>query len=600
MIRLSDYVIDFFVKKGITDVFLVSGGGIMYLCDSVGSNKKIKYISNYHEQASATAAEAYSRKTNNFGVCLVTTGPGGTNAITGVAGAWFDSIPQFVISGQVKKELISDYKKLRQKGPQEINIIDMVKPITKYCKTVLQPQTIRYELEKAYFYMKNGRPGPVWIDIPLDVQSAIIDETKLRGFHEPKKKEMSQKEYGNIQTAIHLLQKSRRPVLILGNGVRLSHGEVILRECIKKIKAPILLPINGLDLVEETHPYLMGKFGPFGSRRGNFTLQNADLVISIGASLNVASIGFNTQDFSPHSKKIMVNVDSGELTKDVIHIDVPIRMDAKQFMEVFLAQSRRLNFTYDPAWSRACSHWKKKYPNISKDYWDDMTHVNSYVFFDKLSDAVTAKDVIVTGIGLDAVSLYQAFRVKKNQRAFVNKNFGQMGWSLPAVIGACAANKRKRTICVTGDGSLQVNVHELSTIRQYNMPVKIFVFNNGGYESIRYTQNNLFDGRLVGSDSKTGVSNPQFDSLARAYGLLYEKINNNAEIESKITKVLAVDGPVLCEININEKQRRLPRISSYRKPDGTLVSKPLEDMWPFLPESEVHENMSLFDHSKLV
>lgn len=594
MMTLSDYVIDFLVKKGIKDIFLVSGGGIMYLTDAVGRNKKIKYIANYHEQACATAAEAYARVTNHFGACLVTTGPGGTNAITGVAGAWVDSIPLFVISGQIKRELISNYKKLRQLGPQEINIVEMVKPITKYAKTVMDPEKIRYELERAYYHMLEGRPGPVWLDIPLDVQGSQININKLEGFKEPKKIYKKNIKF-QVRKTIDLLRTSKRPVLIFGNGVRLSHAENLLPDLIKKIKAPVLSPINSLDLVEENNPYFMGKFGPFGQRRGNFTLQNSDLILSIGASLNASSIGYNIEGFAPNAFKIMVNIDKGELEKPTLKVNFKIESDAREFINEFLKQTKNHKFNYDPNWYKALKYWKNKYKNINKDYYTDKKNVNSYVFFDKLSDIIDKNDVITTGIGLDAVSMYQGLKVKKNQRAFVNKNFGQMGWGLPAAIGANIGNGRKRSICVTGDGSLMVNVHELEIISCYKLPIKIFVFNNDGYESIRYTQNNLFEGRIVGADKKTGVSNPNFKDLANAHRLPYEIISNNSEIDKKLKKVLKIKGPILCEIKINPKQRRMPRISSYRRPDGVLESKPLEDMWPFLPKKEVFENMNIFN-----
>lgn len=594
MIRVADYVIDFLEKKGIKDIFLVSGGGIMYLLDSVGRNRKIKYIANYHEQASATAAEAYARASNHFGACLVTTGPGSTNAVTGIAGAWVDSIPVFVLSGQVKRELISNYKVLRQKGPQEINIIDMVKPITKYAVTVTNPEKIKYELEKAYYVMLSGRPGPVWINIPLDVQGSLIDEKKLPGFVIPELK--SNKNYlkEKVKEAVDLLKKSQRPLIIAGNGIRLSGGQKLFVQLINQLDIPAVLPINGMDLLEENSSYLVGKFGPFGQRRGNFALQNADLILSIGASLNVASIGFNLKGFAPRAKKIMVNIDKGELTKDILKIDLEIEADAKNFIEEFLLQTEKITFHFSPKWHEVCQYWKKKYPNIISQYYDNKKYVNSYVFFDKLSELISAKDVVTTGIALDACSFYQAFRIKKGQRAFVNKNYGQMGWSLPAAVGANVGNRRKRTICVTGDGSLMVNVHELQTISHYKLPIKIFVFNNEGYESIRYTQNNMFEGRLVGSDKETGVSNPDFKILAKAHNLPYEKINNNQEIVKKVKKVLKIKGPVLCEVNIDPKQKRMPRISSYRKPDGTIESKPLEDMWPFLPKEEIKKNMSFF------
>lgn len=586
MISVSDYIIDFLVKKNIKNVFLVAGGGIMYLLDSVGRNKKINYISNHHEQASAIAAESYARLTNDIGVCLVTTGPGGTNAITGIAGAWVDSIPVLIISGQVKRELIADYKKVRQVGPQEINIISMVEGITKYSKTVMDPETIKYELEKAYYEAKSGRPGPVWLDIPLDVQNAMIDEKKMVGFSIPKIQKNEKCLNNKINEVIELLKKSKRPVIIAGNGIRLSGGIDIFRKLIKMVKIPVLLPINGLDLLDEDNPFLLGKFGPFGQRRGNFVLQNSDLVISIGASLNVASTGFDYENFAPMAKKVYVNIDKGEDNKK-INFDIVINDDAKDVMELFLKKYKENDFS---EWLIRCNFLKKKYTSIEPFMLEDKNYVNSYVFFDILSDFLKNDDVLITGIGLDACGMYQAYRVKKGQRAYVNKNFGQMGWDLPAAIGACIANKKNRVILVAGDGSIQMNIQELETIKQYNLPIKIFVLNNKGYESIRATQNNLFEGNFVGADEKSGVSNPNFNFLAKAHFIKYFYIKNNNQIKKKLKLILNNDENCLCEININYSQKRTPRSITIKDSDGKLKSSPLENMYPFLSEEEVKSN----------
>jgi len=595
MIRLSDYVINFLVKKGISDIFLVSGGGIMFLCDAVGRNKKIKYISNHHEQASATAAEAWARTKNHISACLVTTGPGGTNAITGVAGAWVDSIPMIVISGQVKREVIADYTKYRQIGPQEINIIPMVKPITKYAVTIIDPYKIRYELEKCFYEATIGRPGPVWIDLPLDIQSANIDEKKLYFFYPPKKNENKNDLTNSVEKVIEILKKSKKPIMIAGQGIRLSGGEKVFEKLVSKLKIPVIFPINGLDLLPENNKQVLGKFGPVGTRRGNFALQNSDLVISIGASLNTASTGYDFKGFARNAKKIMVNIDQGEIKNKKITIDFSIVSDAKKFMVEMLNQLKTIKLKENKKWLSVCQYFKDKYPSINPEYFKDKKHVNSYVFFDVLSDLLTNKDVLVTGISLDACSMYQAFKVKKGQRAFVNKNLGQMGWCLPASIGACVGNDYKRTILVTGDGSIQFNIHELETIKYYKLPIKIFIFNNDGYESIRSTQDNYFSGNYVGSNKDSGVTNPDFKLLARAHGFKYENIKNNDQLIDKIKKTLRTKGPILCEVNIAYDQKRRPRVSSFRRPDGTLESRPLENMFPFLPKEEIYNNMHMFD-----
>jgi len=596
MIRLADYVIDFLVKKGIEDIFLVSGGGIMYLLDAVGRNKKMRYISQYHEQACAMAAEAYARLRNHISACLVTTGPGSTNAVTGVAGAWVESIPMIVISGQIKRETIADYSRMRQLGLQEINIVDIVQPITKYAKTIMQPETITYELEKAFYEATAGRPGPVWINIPLDVQGAMIDETKLKHYHlTPKNQNYKKSLKKAVKETIEMLKKAKRPVLIAGFGIRLAHAEKLLKELIVKLKAPVLVSNNSLDLMSENHPLFMGRYGPAGQRKANFVLQTADLVLSIGASLNVTSTGFNFKGFAPKAKKIMVNIDQGELCRPTLKIDFPIQADAKDFMEELLSKMKNSTFKFSHRWYEACRIWKKRYPTIVSDFFKNKKHVNSYVFMDKLSDLLTTKDVLVTGIGLDVVSFYQAFKVKKNQRAFCNKNNGNMGYCLPGSIGACVGNERKRTVLVTGDGSIQFNIQELNTIKYYKLPIKIFIFNNKGYKSIRDTQNNLFEGRLVGADEHSGVTNPDFKKLAGTYNFSYGYILNNQEIDKRIKEALRIPGPTLYEVNIAYDQVRMPRVVSYRRPDGTLESKPLEDMSPFLPTEEIYKNMHMFD-----
>jgi len=594
MVKVSDYVVDFLVQKGIDNVFMVAGGGIMHLIDSVGRNQKISYIANHHEQASAIVAESYSRLTNNIGVCLVTTGPGGTNAVTGVAGAWVDSIPMLVISGQVKRELIADYKVVRQVGPQEIDIVGMVKGITKYAKTVMDPMNIKYELERAFYEAKSGRQGPVWLNIPLDVQGSIVDESKLVGFVPPRtkvNKDLDKK----IDEVIDLLQRSERPVLIAGNGIRLANAVDDFLVLVKNLHIPVLTTINGLDLIEENNEMFFGRFGPMGQRRSNFILQNADLILSVGASLNVASTGFDFENFGRKSKKVLINIDESEIKYRKFNIDNLVVADAKVFLEKLSKKMEIKKFKSKNRWLQVCRIWKEKYPVVLEEFYKNNLSVNSYVFFDKLSNLLDTGDVVTTGVGLDVVSFIQSFKVKKSQRAFVNKNFGSMGWDLPAVIGTCVANGFKKVFSVCGDGSVQLNIQELGTIAFYKMPIKIFIFNNGGYKSIRDTQNNLFDGNLVGADFNTGVSNPNFKKISQAYGIEYLLIKNNTEIESKIKETLLNDGPVLCEVMIDFNQERIPRIATVRLGNGTLVSKPLEDMFPFLSEKEIWENMHLFD-----
>lgn len=588
----------FLVGKDIRTMFLVSGGGIMHLVDSVGKNSDMRYICNYHEQACAIAAEGYARLQNTVGVCLVTTGPGSTNALSGLAGAWVDSIPVLVISGQVRRDLIADYARLRQLGPQEINIIDMVQPVTKYAVTVTDPTMIRYELEKALAYAMDGRKGPVWVNIPLDVQGADINELSLQSYLPDTTAQLcsSQDEASRLTAeALLLLEQAKRPVLILGNGVHLSGAADMVPEFLAKLHIPALMTIGGMDLVAENDPLCMGRFGPTGQRRANFTLQNSDLIISIGASMSVASIGFNTAGFAPRAKRIMVNIDRNEFTKPNFTPDLSIEADCKWFMQTLLRQFDATRQPNRAKWLDVCRNWRENYPTVTDDYFADANHVNSYVFADILSDMLPADSVVLTGNSLDATSIYHSFKTKQGQRVFTNINFGAMGWDLPAAIGACLARDNRTTVLVTGDGSLQFNIQELLTTAFHRINIKIFVLNNSGYEAIRATQNNFFDGNIVGADASSGVGNPDFKKLAEAYAIPYTRIAINGQISAALKDIFKLDGPVLCELHISPSQPRSPKTMTVRLPDGTFETRPLEDQFPFLPPEEVQRNMNQFN-----
>jgi acetolactate synthase-1/2/3 large subunit len=472
----------------------------------------------------------------------------------------------------------------------------MVRPITKYAVTVMDPERIRYELEAAWAHALSGRPGPVWINIPLDVQGAMIDEERLAVYPGlPDEKDNSEENRAKIRQLIQILREAKRPILVLGNGVRLAHAEDLIAAFVQKVCAPTLLTIGAMDLLGEDDEFYMGKFGPIGQRRANFALQNADLLLSVGASLSVASIGFNTKAFAPHARRVMVNINAGELGKSNYVPDLPIQADAKWFIEEFMRQTERIEFTPVLRWQEACEMWRRKYPIITPQAYGDEEHVNSYAFANTLADLLTSEDVVVTGNSLDAWSIYQSFPVKRGQRVFTNVCYGSMGWDLPAAIGTCVARGNKRTVLVTGDGSLLFNAQELQTIGYNQLNVKVFIFNNHGYESVRATQNSYFAGRFVGSDDRSGVANPNFEHLAAAHGLHYAYVRNNAQITDQVASVLASPGPALCELNLSYRQIRSPRVTSVRREDGTMESKPLEDMFPFLPAAEVWENMHLFD-----
>ncbi|HUI90541.1 MAG TPA: thiamine pyrophosphate-binding protein [Anaerolineales bacterium] len=595
MIKLSDYVVDFLVKKGITVIFMVSGGGIMHLVDSVGNRQGMTYVCNYHEQACAYSAEVYSRITGVVGACLVTTGPGGTNALSGVASAWVDSIPILVLSGQVRRDLIADYTKIRQRGPQEGNLIEMARPVTKYAVALLDPQMVRYELEKALYLATHGRPGPVWLDFPLDVQGAEIDETALQSFVPPVSENNVSKLKEQAGRFIQIAREAYRPLFLLGNGIHIARAEKLVEELLEFMPFPVVLPNCAKDLVPEQFSHCMGVFGTAGQRRANFAVQNADCVFFLASGINITKTGFNYREFAPKAKKILLDIDEGQLYHQAIQPDFAIQADINDFLVELLHQikTEKLQFSPQAKWLETCARWKERYPIILDEFYKDKDHVNSYVFVDKLSDLLTAEDIVVAGNGLDEVSYWQAFKVKPHQRTIISGNWGPMGWDLPAAVGACIGGKR-RTICLSGDGSSQWNVQELLTIKHYRLPIKVFIFNNHGYTNIRVTQANFF-GRFVGADEASGVSNPNFAYLAAAYDLAYSTIRTNAEIEEGIRGVLQTEGPALCELNIAIEQGITPKASAFRREDGTLESRPLEDMAPFLPREEVWENMHFFD-----
>jgi acetolactate synthase-1/2/3 large subunit len=591
---LSDYVIQFLVKKDIRDIFLVSGGGIMYLLDSAGRNPDIHYYCNYHEQACAIAAEGYARVRNGVGACLVTTGPGAANAISALPAPWVDSIPLIVISGQVKRELIADYDKIRQIGPQEANTVGMAKPVTKYAKCVRDPETIRYELEFAYAQATSGRPGPVLLEIPVDVQGAQIDPDKLKGYTPPTPLKTHDQLAAEVADVLAAIRKAKRPIFVCGNGIHRANAQDLLRSLIDKMRIPITVPLTAKDIIEEDHPMNIGVFGTAGQRRANFAIQSSDCLIAIGAGLNCQKIGFNIEGFAPKARKIIVDIDEAQLEYQLVRPDCAVQADAADFLREILAQVERSPYQSPDRWLKACATWKSRYPLITDDYLNDPKHVNSYVFYDKLADILGNDDVFVTGNALDTTSYFQAYRVKKGQRT-INSGWGAMGWCLPLAIGACIGRGRRQTLCITGDGSFQFNAQELLTISHYKLPIKIFVFNNNGYSNIRGTQESFFERRYVGVDPESGVANPDFCKLAAAYGFGYSKIANNAELDRGIRVALAMEGPALCEVNISPEQRIFPKASAFRRPDGTFESRPLEDMAPFLPRDEIWENMHMFD-----
>jgi len=591
MIKLSDYIINFIADSGVKHIFMLSGGGCMHLVDSVGKCKKIEYVCNLHEQACAIAADAYGQYTNNVGLALVTTGPGGTNAITGVAGAWIDSTPLLIISGQVKtSDLLAKYS-VRQMGVQEVDIISMVKSITKYAVTVTESTEIRYHLEKALYIAKTGRPGPVWLDIPLDVQASIIDEHTLKTFIPPEKDEKKEnllKE--KIIKIIEFLNNSERPVILAGNGIRLAKAEEEFLRLIDILKIPVLTTWKIIDLLDNDHPLFAGRPGAIGQRGSNFIQQNSDFFLSIGARLDFGQTAYNHRHFARCARKIIVDIDEKEIKKLQMTVDFPLAADGGDFIREFL-NNIHLVKERNMSWLNTCRAWNKDYPVILPEYREEKEHVNLYVLMDVLSDLLRTEDIIIPGSSGSGVEIFmQSFRVKKGQRIIFNPGLGAMGFGLPAAIGACIAGG-KRTICINGDGGFQLNIQELETIRRLNLPIKFFIINNGGYSSIMATQRNYFDGRYTGSEKGSNLTLPDILRVAEAYSIKNEKIKNHSHIERKVKKVIETEGPCICEVMVSPLQPTMPRVKSHVKPDGSMVTLPMEDLWPFLPREEFFKHM---------
>jgi acetolactate synthase I/II/III large subunit len=590
VIKLSDYVVQFIEGLGVDHIFLLSGGGCMHLLDSVGKSKKINYVCNLHEQASAIAADAYSQYTNNIGVALVTTGPGGTNAITGVAASWLDSIPVMVFSGQVKTSDLAKSRGIRQMGFQEIDIVSLVKPITKYAHMVTEPETIKYHLEKALYMAKTGRPGPVWIDVPLDVQAAVIDERTLIGFEIPTVDVHENDLKEKVENTIALLNKAKRPVILVGNGVRLSGAINEFLELAKTLNIPVLTTWKSIDFMSEDNELFVGRPGAVGQRGANFSQQNADFILILGARLDYGQTGYNHVNFARAAKKVMVDIDENEINKMKTVIDVRVPYDAKLFLNQILNNKEKIKKTDSSEWLKRCKVWQREYPVILPEYFKE-DYVNNYALIDTLSDLMTEEDILVPGSsGASSEVTMQAFRVKEGQRIFNSEGLGPMGFGISAAIGACLASKR-RTICVDGDGGFYMNVQELEIVIRLNLPIKFFVLNNQGYASIRTTQSNYFNGRFVASDLSSGLSLPDTEKIANAFGIKYFKVSENIQLKSVVSEILECDGPGICEVLLSFNHVTSPKLSSYQKPDGSMVSRPLEDLAPFLSRDELKRNM---------
>jgi acetolactate synthase-1/2/3 large subunit len=588
--KLSDYVMDFVVRKGVKHVFVVPGGGAMHLNDSLGAESRLQFVANLHEQASAMAAETYAKATGGLGVALFTTGPGGTNAVTGVAGAWLDSTPCLFLSGQAKRPDLKRDSGVRQMGAQEVDIVSIVGPITKYAVLVLDPREIRFELEKGVHLALSGRPGPVWIDIPLDVQAAQIEVETLRPYI-TEAAVTNDRLPEEVARALQLLRTSERPVILLGNGVRLARAQEEFLSLASELRVPILATWLAVDLLPYDHPLYIGRPGVVAPRGCNFVLQNCDFLLAVGARLDFSISGYALPNLARAARKVIVDVDPAELRKLAKFSDVLINADAGDFLRAMRLQIRGDKLPQWSEWWKHCRRWKEAFPVVLTEHRDPTTAVSTYHLAEILSEELHEGDSIVSGSSGAGIEIFQlALRLKRGQRLFHTTALGAMGYGLPAAVGASIARGGRETVCVDGDGGFQLNIQELETVRRLQLPIKFFVLDNGGYSSIRTSQQRWF-GRQMAADSRSGLTLPNLCEVAKAYGLPTVRIENQRNLRAEVRAVLQHAGPVVCNVVTRFDEARMPSLSSAQRKDGSMISKPLEDLWPFLPRDEFRANM---------
>jgi acetolactate synthase-1/2/3 large subunit len=590
--RVSEYIANRLAEFGVRHVFMLTGGGSMFLNYAIGKHPKIKTIFNHHEQASAMAAEGYARIAGKPAVVNVTTGPGGINTLNGVYGAFTDSIPMLILSGQAKRETYIrtyDLPDLRQLGDQEVDIISMVGRITKYAVTVTDPQTIRYHLEKAWHISQMGRPGPCWLDIPIDVQSSQIDESSLEGFASFMKRDPAPADLGDsVAQTLKRLRDAQRPVILAGSGVRISGQVEAFLDLAHKLGIPVTTSWTH-DTIASDDPVFCGRPGTIGTRGGNFAVQNSDVLLILGSRLNIRQIGYAWKSFARTAFKIWVDVDYAELNKPTVKPDLPICADLGDFFKEMQTQLNGWDSTQHSKWLAWCKERNEKYPALLPRHCEFSGRINPYYFMSTLFENLGRDDIVVTGNATACIVSFQVGKIKLGQRLFSNSGSASMGYDLPAAVGAAVAGNGREVICLAGDGSLQMNIQELQTVIHHQLPLKIFVLNNHGYLSIRNSQKGFF-GETVGESPDSGVSFPDIVQLAKAYGFPTWRLDS-ADFVSGVCEVLSAQGPVVCEVMLDPTQGFEPRQSSKQLPDGRIVSAPLEDMFPFLDRDELRQNM---------
>lgn len=588
--RVADYLMSRLADAGAEHVFLLPGGGAMYLNDALVCEKRLVPVPCHHEQACGIAAEAWGRIRETFGVCMVTTGPGATNAITPVAGAWIESTPLLVISGQVKRADQLAGRPLRQGGVQEVDIVPIVKSITKYAVTVNDPQQIRYHLERALHEMKDGRNGPVWLDIPLDVQAATVNPENL-----PKFIPDTQPEQNLADAAAQLMAligTAKRPLLLAGHGVRLSGAAEAFLALAERLQIPVATTWNALDLLPWNHPLCVGRPGVVALRGANFAVQNCDLLISIGCRLDNIITAYNPRGFARAAKKVVVDVDANEIAKLDMDISLSIVADARVLIEALAEQPQPATPSETQQWIARCADWKQRYPVNDGQPFPSNGPINHYHFASALSDAIPPDTLVSTGSsGLAVEVFYTVFRNKPGQRVFLTSGLGSMGYGLPAAIGACLANDRQPMVAVESDGSLQLNLQELSTLVAQHLPIKLVIMNNGGYSSIRNTQRNYFSGRFLGTGPEAGLIFPDLKLLSYAFDLPYQCINEADDLFGKLSAALALDGPAIIDLRLTPDETLMPKVAALPQADGSMLSMPLEDMSPLLSLAQLEAEM---------
>jgi acetolactate synthase-1/2/3 large subunit len=595
MPRVADYIAESLRSAGIRHVFMVTGGGAMHLNDALGNLPGLTPVFCHHEQACAMAAEAYYRVTGRMAAVNVTTGPGAINAVNGVFGAYVDSMAMVVVSGQVKRETLvgSTGLPLRQLGDQEADVIAMVRGVTKYAALVDDPARVRHHLERALHLATSGRPGPVWLDVPVDVQATPIDPSAQEPY-DPAVDAIAFRT-GDLDAAVadvvDRLARAERPVIYAGTGVRLAGQYDRFLELARRLGVPVVTAWNSNDLLPDDHPAYAGRPGSLGNRAGNFTVQNADVVLVLGCRLNIRLVSYNFRSFAPRAHRIMVDVDAAELDKPTLSMQQRIHADLAEFLPRFAAATRDWRPHHD-GWLAWCRERLARYPVVLPEYWEKAEPVNPYCFMHRLFEQLGPGEVVACGDGTACVTAFQAAIVRPGQRIFHNSGSASMGYDLPAAIGVAVARPElDRVVCLAGDGSIMMNLQELQTIAGMRLPVKVFVLNNSGYHSIRQTQSNFFPGRIVGCGTDSGLSFPDFGRLAGAFGMPFERCSRHADLEATIRRTLTVPGPAVCEVVLDLGQQFAPKLSSRRLADGSMVTAALEDMAPFLPREELAENM---------